>query len=141
MLGTAIAVKREIFPRDIIELSLTKFSRIVLPLAPSEGLILRGNDYQIRSKPGESTDPDLLPMVESSSVLGNVEEFYRSIVLPQMVRFLDPSLPPWKEWTEHLEQSRIEESQLDEVRDAMRVWKEKWESRKGYADAVTTYVK
>ncbi|XP_031377229.1 putative tRNA pseudouridine synthase isoform X2 [Punica granatum] len=131
MVGTAIAVKRDIFPKDILALSLAKHSRIVLPLAPSEVLILRGNNYQLSKQPGEVTRPEMLAQAESEVILSNVEKFYQSTVLPQIARFLAPSRPPWREWTEKLELSRIPESQLDEVRDGLRTWQEKLASRKG----------
>lgn len=130
MIGTAVAVKRDIFPRDILTLSLAKHSRIVLPLAPSEVLILRGNNYQLQKQAGEVTRPEMLAQVESEVILSNVEKFYKSAVLPKIARFLDPSQPPWKDWTDKLELSRIPEDQLDEVRAALRVWEETLASRK-----------
>lgn len=130
MVGTAVAIKHNLLPRDILSLSLNKFSRIILPLAPSEPLILRGNNFVLRNQSGNVTRPELQTLVESEEILKLVDGFYASAVLPEVSNFLNISKSPWRDWIALLDaNTSIPDSQLDEIRNAWQLWKECFQHR------------
>ncbi|XP_049348191.1 putative tRNA pseudouridine synthase [Solanum verrucosum] len=130
MVRTVVAIKRNLLPHDILIMSLCKFSRILSPLAPSEVLVLMGNNFALRNHPGNIIRPEILTLLESDDILKAVDDFYYSTMLPQLSRFLNPSKSPWSEWVEILDaNTSIPDSQLEEVRVAWKLWKALHDSR------------
>ncbi|KAJ3682885.1 hypothetical protein LUZ60_013112 [Juncus effusus] len=124
MVGTAVAVKRNLIPKDIIDISLTKFSRIVLPIAPSEVLILRDNSFFVKPRPGTKPGNEIR-LEESDEVRKEIQDFYSRVLVNQVSGFLDPVRPPWSEWVEKLVvYAGIPDLELKEVRSAYRKWRE-----------------
>ncbi|KAI3987202.1 hypothetical protein MKX01_031686 [Papaver californicum] len=91
-----------LLPWDIIGLSLNKFTRSVLPIAPSEVLILRGNQFTVINRNGNATRPEMKTLVEFEEILKGVDKFYKYQLLPQLSQFLEPSQAPWTESVESL---------------------------------------
>eukprot|EP00249_Psilotum_nudum_P016582 c25894_g1_i1 orf=161-1684(+) len=124
MVGTAVAVMRGILPVDIVPISLSRHTRVVLPLAPSEGLFLAKNEFQpFRTSSGPSKankDTSEFPRLNmSEKVARKAEEFWLNVLLPEVAPLLDHSNPSWREWLGNLELSRIPD---DEVNNAHAAW-------------------
>ncbi|KAH7425692.1 hypothetical protein KP509_11G066600 [Ceratopteris richardii] len=134
MVGTAVAIMREILPSDIVPISLSCSSRVVLPLAPSEGLFLAGNEFhpfRTSPRPSGSEKPDNLPKLHMSpEVLQRKEQFWHDVLLPHMVTLLRENKTQWEEWLELLERARMNEAEMHETRKAWNDWRTQLEKRK-----------
>ena len=140
MIGTAIAVFHELLPRDIIPISLARHSRIVLPLAPPDGLILARSEfmpfrlppiYQKKSDIKSRISPVLRtqekhPKLEmGSKVLHKVEEFCENVLMPDILPLISAKTPNWSAWMMNLERNmKIPEAEMAEVRAAWTEWRE-----------------
>lgn len=124
MIGTAIAVMRGVFPADIIPISLSGPCRVVLPLAPSDGLFLACNEFiPFQTDYFKPKDDDDLPRLKMSRrVLQEREEFEHNVLLPHIVSLLKDRNADWIDWLESLEGGRIPDTELDNVREAWREW-------------------
>ncbi|GLJ16514.1 hypothetical protein SUGI_0282100 [Cryptomeria japonica] len=138
MVGTAVAVKRGLLPQDIIKISLLRHSRIVLPLAPSEVLVLSGNEFYIPEKfrswgiPSNSVSArsEISRLTGSDSIQDRVDDFYSTVLLPELATYLDPLKPLWKGWLERLDMSAIPDEEMNKLRRAWIQWQENHVSRK-----------
>jgi tRNA pseudouridine38-40 synthase len=140
MIGTAIAVFHGLLPRDVIPISLARHSRIVLPLAPPDGLILASNDFiPFRVPPIHQTKADIeakkprvvqnrenLPRLEmAEAIQQRVRNFCQDILMPEVVPLVSEKTPNWSTWMINLEKNvKIPESEMAYVRASWTEWRE-----------------
>lgn len=136
MVGTAIAIMREVLPADIIPISLSRPCRVALPLAPSDGLVLACNEFYpfrtnwFKAKDREELD-DLPRLKMSTVVLEKKEEFWHNVLLPHLITLLQDRNAVWNDWLESLEGGKIPKAEMDNVREAWREWW--WQASKNRA--------
>lgn len=135
-----MAVFRELLPGDIIPISLARHSRIVLPLAPPDGLILASNDFMpFRIPPIHQKKADIeanmapvvrrredLPKLEMSEAIATrADEFCWSVLMPEVLPLVSATSPNWSAWVENLERNvKIPDVEMAEVRAAWAEWRE-----------------
>ncbi|CAM6104848.1 unnamed protein product [Calypogeia fissa] len=148
MVATAVAVARGLLPFDIIPLSLCRHARIVLPIAPSEGLVLAKNAFYpfrqfvapaherqfLESDVGVSRLKELPRLELTKRMSEKVDLFWRDVLLPVLAAQLDGSLPVWSVWLENLFSGTISESEIDRVRRSYTNWREQSQLRMEAAD-------
>lgn len=127
MVGTAVAVKHALLPKDIIKISLLRYSRIVLPLAPCEVLVLSSNEFSPSNT--SALNLELSRLTQSTGVQHRVNDFYSNVLLPEVAKFLDPSKPVWRIWLDYLDQCSIPDVEMNELRRAWTQWQENSISR------------
>ena len=127
MVGTAVAVKRALLPKDIIKISLSRYSRVVVPLAPSEVLVLSSNKFSPSNT--LALKNELSRLTHSTGVQARVNGFYSNVLQPKVAHFLDPSKPVWKVWLDYLNQFSIPDIEMNELRRAWTQWQENCISR------------
>lgn len=127
MVGTAVAVKHALLPKDIIKISLLRYSRIVLPLAPCEVLVLSSNEFSPSNT--SALNLELSRLTQSTGVQHRVNDFYSNVLLPEVAKFLDPSKPVWRIWLDYLDQCSIPYVEMNELRRAWTQWQENSISR------------
>jgi tRNA pseudouridine38-40 synthase len=137
MVATAVGVSRGVLPQDIIPISLCRHARVVLPLAPSEGLVLAKNSFYpyrqlaapaherefLESEVGLARLRELPKLEISRQMMERVDSFWSNVVLPKLAPQLDGSLPLWSDWLGHLWQGAMRDHEIDEVRDKYNTWR------------------
>eukprot|EP00850_Spirogloea_muscicola_P010817 SM000065S20166 [mRNA] locus=s65:85997:89065:+ [translate_table: standard] len=117
MMGTAIATLRGVLSPDILPVSLARHSRIPLPLAPAEGLVLTGSTFfPLRQQaPTQIASNDTVSVSLSAEcdwgqalvklsprAQEEADTFLAANVLTAMAAPLTVDKAPWKVWLERL---------------------------------------
>ncbi|KAH9550823.1 hypothetical protein CY35_10G091900 [Sphagnum magellanicum] len=138
MIGTAVAVFMDLLPPDTIPISLARHARVVLPLAPSDGLILASNSFtpfripsfhlKSNSASGsaqQSKRQDLPRLEMSKAIADRVDSFNQEVLMPEIGPLVSEAAPTWSAWIENLERNaKIPESEFAQVRAAWVEWRE-----------------
>lgn len=130
-MGTSVAVLWGVLPRDLIPLTLARHSRIVLPLAPSEGLVLVDNqfhNFKLPSSYARSASTTLKadgePRLEPSDRVKNeMRSFSKNVLLPSVTPLLDHAGAVWATWVENVTtQAQIPDVEIKAVQEAFGRW-------------------
>ena len=141
-----MALMRGRFPEELIPVSLVRYARVVLPLAPAEGLILSANEFHpfrkppppkttlkislsedsgssLTSEPLASQKPLNLKM--SQALEASKEAFWSSFLLPHVVPLLKVSEEPWKTWLLNIDtRELVPKEEVIAVLEAWVVWRQ-----------------
>ncbi len=138
MIGTAVAVFMDLLPPDTIPISLARHARVVLPLAPSDGLILASNSFtpfripsfHLKSNSAsrsvhQAKRQDLPRLKMSKAIADRVDSFNQEVLMPEIGPLVSVAAPTWSAWIENLERNaKIPESEFAQVRAAWVEWRE-----------------
>ncbi len=139
MIGTAVAVFMDLLPPDTIPISLARHARVVLPLAPSDGLILASNSFTpfripsfhlksnsaSRRSVHQAKRQDLPRLEMSKAIADRVDSFNQEVLMPEIGPLVSVAAPTWSAWIENLERNaKIPESEFAQVRAAWVEWRE-----------------
>ena len=149
IVGTAVAVIRGRFPEELIPVSLVRHARVVLPLAPAEGLILSANEFHPFRKPPPprvtpstslpeeeedgslSTTPSLasqkpLNLKMSQALDASREALWSSLLLPHVVPLLRVDEEPWRAWLLNIDtQAGVPKEEAIAVLEAWVMWRQR----------------
>ncbi|GAQ83532.1 Pseudouridylate synthase [Klebsormidium nitens] len=104
MVGAAVAILRGDFPFELLDPMLACHSRVIVPMAPAEGLFLsRTRFFPFRTSFNRDFVSDgpaleLTPPLEAAR-----EEFRVTQLLPAMAPLLNAERDPWRGWIERLD--------------------------------------
>ncbi|XP_024544209.1 putative tRNA pseudouridine synthase [Selaginella moellendorffii] len=117
MIGTAVAVTRKLLPPDIIQMSLCRHSRIVLPIAPCEGLTLASSKFCSQHSTSHAINL-------SSLGCQRREAFWKDHVFLEIVKAMKSERDPWNKWCEAMDSyCYLPEPDVSSLRDAWLDWK------------------
>lgn len=122
MIGTAVAVARNLISLSVVESSLKACIRINLPLALPQPLVLIDNEFS--EFPGNKGEPAVvakwsgkqLELRQGGKMLQ--QEFREQVMLPEIDRLL--RLPDWDKWSKVLNLVTYDETVHEDVHDVMK---------------------